>query len=54
MDRFKYEQQHLKAGRFPRSYREARGCNFHDDSRKKHSRPLIIFLLILVVLIGIL
>jgi hypothetical protein len=54
MDRYKYEQQHLKAGRFPRSYREARGCSYHEDSRRKSSRPVILLLFILVILIGFL
>jgi hypothetical protein len=54
MDRYKYDQQQLKAGRFPRSYKEATGCDYHDDSKRTHHRPLTIFLFILVILIGVL
>ena len=53
MDRYKNEQQHLKAGRFSRSYKDACGCNYHDDIKTKDKFPWIVFLVCVILLIAI-
>ena len=49
MDRYKYEQQQLKAGRFPRSYKEAHGYDLPIKPRRDKF-PWSILIICLLIL----
>jgi hypothetical protein len=53
MDQGRREVERLKAMKFPRSYKEATGCNFAVE-RKSSKLPFVAFTLCLILLLAVL